>query len=298
LVAAYTLVVHGFMLVPMAMTVFMLYGLYYAVRSIVIACRTPMPQRPPVMQRPPAAVAPAVAETPPARPAVRLPAPPYHRRVEAERASPAPSKTFRARVEELSGSLLASTAAAAVMSIFLSLIHSKALEPGEFTWLLLVSTLGSWLVLIPSKFWEGREGDSTLRRLTLMVLGMGLGAAAWAVKDFLFVPLSRDWTLPAPVTEEYVSARFYDPDFSPSLIAHMAYFAFLMLLVRWWKQADPSRPSRLRFWPTVTAIFWAWLLYFFWPFPQPWGTMVAATMSIAVQVAATWEPTRRRWSLS
>ncbi|HVX14605.1 MAG TPA: serine/threonine-protein kinase [Pirellulales bacterium] len=295
-VAAYTFVMHGFLLVPLAMTVFMMYGLYYAVRSVVIACRTPsVAKRPPVVQATPAA---AIASPPPVRPAVRLPAPPYHRRVEAERANPLPIKTFRTRIEELSGSLLASSAAAAVMSVFLSVIHAKALEPGEFAWLLLVSTLGSWLVLIPSKFWEGREGDSTLRRLTLMVLGMGLGAAAWAVKDFLFVPLSRDWSLPAPVTEEYVSARFYDSDFSPSLIAHMAYFAFLMLLVRWWKQADPSRPSRLRFWPTAIAIFWAWQLYFFWPFPQPWGLMVAATMSIAVQVAATWEPARRRGSLS
>jgi hypothetical protein len=297
LVAAYALVIHGIPLVPMAITLIMIYAAYYAIRSIVIACRTPMPaERAPTAQKPPMPppAAPVIAAEPPVKPVVRLPASPYHRRVEAERPVALPKKTLRQQLEELTGSLLASTAVASVIIVFLSVVHAKTLEPGQFAWLLLVSTLGSWLVLVPSKFWEGREGDATLRRLTLMVFGLGLGAAAWAVKDFLFVPLSPDWRLPAPATEEYVSARFYDADGSPSLVAHMAYFAFLMLLVGWWKQADPLRPSRLRVWPTVVAIFWAWLLYFFLPFPQPWGTMVAASMSVAVQVAASWEKTKRR----
>ena len=299
LVAAYTAVMHGIVLVPMAVTTLMIYAAYYAIRSIIVACRAPASaERAPDVQRPPVTpqVTPAVAAAvpPPVKPAVRLPALPYHRRAGAEPPTSLPKKTVRERVEELTGSLLASTAVAAVMSIFLSVVHAQTVEAGQLAWLLLVSTLGSWLVLIPSKFWEGREGDTTLRRLTLMVLGLGLGAAAWAVKDFLFVPLSTAWDLPPPVTEEYLSARFYDSNGSPSLVAHMGYFAFLMLLVRWWKQADSLRPSRLRVWPTVVAIFWAWLLYPFWPFPQPWGMMVAGSMSIAVQVAATWEKGKRR----
>ncbi|MGH7135859.1 MAG: protein kinase domain-containing protein, partial [Pirellulales bacterium] len=256
LVAVYTAVVHGFVLVPMAVTVLMTYAAYYAVRSIVIACRTAGPaDRTPIVHRPPVMPQVPLAAAASAQPVVRLPAPPYNRRVEAERSISLPKKTVRQRIEELTGSLLGSTAVAAVMSVFLIVVHAQTLEPGQFAWLLLVSTLGSWLVLIPSKFWEGHEGDTTLRRLALMVLGLGLGAAAWGLKDFLLVPLNADWQLPAPVTEEYVSTRFYDSNGSPNLMAHMAYFAFLMLLVRWWKQADPLRTSRLRLWPTVVAIF-------------------------------------------
>jgi hypothetical protein len=207
-----------------------------------------------------------------------------------------PAKPVRLRFEELIGSLLGSTLVVVMMSVFLSVVHAKTLNPGQFAWLLTVSTLGSWLVLIPSKFWEGHEGDSTLRRLMLMVLGLGLGAAAWSLKDFLLVSLTSDWKLPDPVTEGYMGTRLYEVDGSPSLVGHMGYFAFLLLLVRWWKQADPLRPSRLRVWPTVTAIFWAWTLYFFWSFPQPWGMMVAASMSIAVQIAASWERGTRRFA--
>ncbi|HQU42044.1 MAG TPA: serine/threonine-protein kinase [Pirellulales bacterium] len=295
-----------------------LYWVYALVRIIVILCRAQPPTaRASPLQQPvspspvaPSAMlmttnaadsaeraAPAAPVAPPKTARQRLEPVLVHGWRPAGFRTVAPPKTARQRLEELTGSLLASTAVAAVMSVFLSVVHAKTLEPGQLAWLLVVSTLGSWLVLIPSKLWEGHEGDSTLRRLTLMLLGLGLGAAAWEVKDFLLVPLTADWRDPAPVlafTEEYVSARFYDSNGAPSLVGHMAYFAFLMLLVRWWKQADPLRPSRLRLWPVVVAIFWAWLLYSFLPFPQPWGTMVAASMSVAVQVAASWERGKRR----
>ncbi|HVA45629.1 MAG TPA: serine/threonine-protein kinase [Pirellulales bacterium] len=301
LASAYILVMHGIVIIPTAVSLLMVYACYYAIRSVVMACRTPSAEPAAVAAQRPVAPAQPAAPVAPAAPAVPRQAAAHagfrnYRRAAADR-SVAPPKTARQRVEELTGSLLASTAVAAAMSVFLSVVHAKTLQPGQLAWLLVVSTLGSWLVLIPSKLWEGHEGDSTLRRLTLMLLGLGLGAAAWGVKDFLLVPLTADWRDPAPVlafTEEYVSARFYDSNGAPSLVGHMAYFAFLMLLVRWWKQADPLRPSRLRLWPVVVAIFWAWLLYSFLPFPQPWGTMVAVSMSVAVQVSASWERGKRR----
>jgi hypothetical protein len=269
------------------------YAGYYIVRLLVLDSRPAVVHRAPPPIRPvprtprPAPVAPAaVAPARPVPPAVPTrPAPP---------ASPPPPKTVRQRLEELTGSLLAATAVAAVMSVFLSVVHAKTLEPGQFAWLLLVSTLGSWLVLVFGKFWEGHEGDSTLRRLMLMVLGLGLGAAAWGLKDFLYVSLSADWRLPPPVTEKFASDRFFDSEGAPTLVTHMAYFAFLMLVVRWWKLADPARPARLRLWPVLATGFWAWVLYFFWPFPQPWGAMVAASMAIAVQLAASWESPKGR----
>ena len=319
LVTAYMLVIKGLALalIPMTMSALILYAFYYAIRSVVIATRTPPPPgRPNVGQRP--------SPRPPGAPLTpvveqRAPAPYEHTaaanryaadlkgqierqaaavRIErraVERTISLPPKTVRQRVEELMGSLLGATLVTAAMSVFLSVVHSKTFEPGQFAWLLLVSTLGSWMVLIPSKFWEGHDGDTTLRRLTLAVLGLGLGAAAWTIKDFLLVPLTSDWHLGRAVTEGYFGTRLHDAvDGSPTLVAHIGYFAFLLLLVRWWKQADPLRPSRLRLWPTIVVIFWGWLLYFFWPFPQPWGTMVAASMAIAVQVSASWERGKRR----
>jgi hypothetical protein len=74
----------------------------------------------------------------------------------------------------------------------------------------------------------------------------------------------------------------------------MAYFAFLLMILRWWRQADPLRPARLSLWPVIVTAGWAWCLQIFWPFPQPWGVMIAGTMSVAVQLASPWHDTRRR----
>ncbi|HWB12467.1 MAG TPA: serine/threonine-protein kinase [Pirellulales bacterium] len=296
LVAAYLLAIKGVVFIPAVMFALTVYACYYAVRTVVIACRSPSSADRATVAHRPRPVAPV---PPPAAPAGNraaapaAPAQPHYRRAPPTKPS-LPPKTVRQRFEELIGSLLGSTVIATVMCVFLSVVHAKTADPGQFAWLLIVSTLGSWLVLIPSKLWEGREGDSTLRRLMLMVLGLGLGAAAWSLKDFLLVSLSSDWKLPNPVTEGYMGTRLYEVDGSPSLVGHMGYFAFLFLVLRWWKQADPLRASRLRLWPTVVAIFWAWQLYFFWPFPQPWGMMVAASMSVAVQIAATWQRESRR----
>ncbi|HEX7379808.1 MAG TPA: serine/threonine-protein kinase [Pirellulales bacterium] len=291
-----------------AMAALPIYAVYCIVRVLVLdRAAAPIKTAPiktapietaPIKRRPPVFTAAFAAKLParpapnaaPARPSPAL-TPPRQR---AAHGAPAARKIMRQRIEELTGSLLASTAVAAIMSLFMSVVHANTLEPGRFAWLLLVSTLGAWLVLIPGKFWEGRHGEPTLRRLVLMVFGLALGAVAWGLKDFLFVSLHADWRLPPPVTEAYVSSRFYEPDGSPSLLALMAYFASLMFLVGWWKQADPGRGARLRLSPVLVAIFWGWLLSFFWPFPQPWGTMVAASMSLAVQLAATWQHPRRK----
>ena len=41
------------------------------------------------------------------------------------------------------------------------------------------------------------------------------------------------------------------------------------------------------------TVFVAWLINLLWPFPQPWGLMVAATISLAVQLASPWAGERR-----
>jgi hypothetical protein len=87
---------------------------------------------------------------------------------------------------------------------------------------------------------------------------------------------------------------FYRPDGSPLLYAYVAYFGFLFVILRWWRQADPRRTTRLSLWTIACSIFIAWLLNFFWPFPQPWGCMVAATMSSAIQLTSPWAPPQKR----
>ena len=88
--------------------------------------------------------------------------------------------------------------------------------------------------------------------------------------------------------------NLYAADGTPLLLAYLAYFGFLFVLLRWWRKADPLRRSRLSVWSTAWCVACAWLLSLFWLFPQPWGIMLAAVISVSVQLASLWAPPDER----
>jgi hypothetical protein len=53
----------------------------------------------------------------------------------------------------------------------------------------------------------------------------------------------------------------------------------------------------LRVGPIVATCAWALVVYLIAPFPQPWGLMLAATISIAVQLASPWSPRQPAFDL-
>ena len=56
-----------------------------------------------------------------------------------------------------------------------------------YVWLTIVGTLGSWAILVPSKFVEGKLEDQVPMRITLMLLGALLGLVAWGIADGLML---------------------------------------------------------------------------------------------------------------
>ena len=90
------------------------------------------------------------------------------------------------RAAELIGSLLVSAAVTAAMCVVMRLIEGyrgTLLEIEQCAWLYLVSLAGTWLVLIAAKFWEGSPGERMLRHFILMILGFGLGLAAFGLAE-------------------------------------------------------------------------------------------------------------------
>jgi hypothetical protein len=203
-------------------------------------------------------------------------------------------KPPRLRAAELCGSMLLSAGVAAVISFVLLMVRGQRVLPEQYAWLALVGTLGSWAILIPSKSWEGTKGDAVQRRFVMMVAGLAFGAVAYGLNHLLMVNLPFD--LPIRRGSSLAGsfgAGFYAADGTPLLYAYLAYFGFLFLIVRWWRQADPLRSTRLSLMATAMCLLAAWVLHQVWTFPQPWGLMVAATISIAVQLASPWTPKKR-----
>ena len=95
--------------------------------------------------------------------------------------------------------------------------------------------------------------------------------------------------------ESTTANRFYDlKDGSPLIYTYLAYFGALFAIVRWWKQADPLRGTRLSLWTTGFTVFAAWMVDWFWSFPQPWGVMTAAIISTSVQLVSPFVPEHER----
>jgi len=202
-------------------------------------------------------------------------------------------KSPRERVTDLLGSLIMAAGVGFAMSVVVTLLRGGA-QPDQFTWLTATSVLGSWAVLIPSKFWEGRKGEAILRRVALLMIGLVVGSAAYLAADALIVKFP-DSPMHNLFKARNIGPQFFDvKDGSPQLYAYLAYFGSLFFAVGWWKQTDPLRRTRLSIWSTIVAVFVAWAITCFWPFPQPWGLMVAAVMAVSVQLVSPFVPPHER----
>jgi len=202
----------------------------------------------------------------------------------------------RERVMELLSAMLLSAPIVLLACAVILLIVSyggHAPAPAQVAWLACVSLAGTWAVLIPAKYWEGSRGEPLLRRLMMLVVGMALGCLAFGLAEFMLVELPPSSQFPPPPNYR-LPPSFFAADGTPLAPAYIAVFGTLMALVRWWKQAEPLRSARLRFWPVIISMLAAGLVAGVWHFPQPWLPMAAAAISIAVQLSSRWVPRHER----
>lgn len=201
-------------------------------------------------------------------------------------------KSTRDKFTELLGSMILAAMVAAASTAVLGLVSPEhTIE--DFAWFALLGTLGSWAVLIPSKTWEATSGERVLRGLVLLVAGLLLGIAAFGITQGLDVHLLDDVDFAAGSLQAY---EWSSPDGSPSYATFLAYFGFMLAMLRWWRQAHPLRSTRLSIAAVVVSVLWAWVLSLFWDFPQPWGMIVAAIISVSVQLSSPWIDTRPKWT--
>ena len=263
------------------------YAVYLVLRMLVLS-GTPKPA---MQAPPPARPANGAPGGSPFVPAARLavhPVRPYPPRNRAERIRVLLAKSPRDQIADLLGSLLLAAVVTAALCVVMAVLLPSQPQWNQLVWLGIVATLGAWGVIVPSKLWETRDGEPMLRRFTLLLIGLGVGLMAYSVDAFLLAePRWNMMELPISATEGYQRSLFFE-GWTPNLKGYLAYFAFLFPVLRWWKQADPMRLARLSVWSIVCVAFWAWLLHVAWPFPQPWGVMVAVAISVAVQLGTPW----------
>ncbi len=288
LVAAIVLVIiNSEWLLPLGAVATLVYLPYLAVYHLVTAARKPATaSTEPVTSRPAPAATPVQPQPPRRRQrsSVRVNWQEKARTALCER-------TVSERLGELNGSLLSAAFVSVVTCLLMVLVSGQPIESiytwTLFGWLTLTSLAGAWTILTISKLWEGHEGEQLHRRFVLLVAGLGLGLTAFAASEFLDVQPSQQLVVDS-LPQVQAWSDMYNADHSPKLPAFLIYFAGLFLVARWWLQSDPLRATRLSLWSTGICLLWAWIVHMVWPFPQPWGLMLAAAISIAVQLSAPW----------
>jgi len=289
------LLISSELLLPLAILTLIAYGIYRVARSIVLSGKTSTATASPSSAPPPHTRPASPHHATPHRRAARHSIPTWAQQREQVAASLL-AKSPRRRLTELLGSAVIGALVAAVMCLVVCILngfHNDLPRPEQCAWLLLVSIAGTWAILIPSKFWEGTEGEPFLRRFIMMVIGLALGGIAFASAELLMVHLTFDPSFDQPDGYAF-PASFYGGDGTPRLLAYLAVFGTLFFAIRWWKQADPLRATRLRLGALFGALILSGLIAALWHFPQPWLIMVACVISASIQLSSPWIPPRRR----
>jgi hypothetical protein len=201
-----------------------------------------------------------------------------------------PVISVRAQTAELCGSLaLATLLAGVTTTLYAALGHGNSdLSHSDILMEFFLTVATCWAVLIPAKIWTNYRGDSWLRRVIMMVFGMGVGLGAFWLDGWPNSSAYADVVQVAgPGTTRHIT---YSASNHLSHVAgYLSYFALAFFAVRWWKLADRRRSHRFSLAPIIAAGFWGLVLLLVWQ--EPWrGTLVLATSAAIVQLVSPWDP--------
>jgi hypothetical protein len=219
------------------------------------------------------------------------------------------SQPLRRRTSTILASMLSAAAIAPVAALLACLFTIRDFNVELFLWASIVGTLSAWAILIPGQLAEGRIEDQAPMRFIALLTGAFVGLMAWGVAHLLYLDLpgSSEFNGPNDTFSANVLGwrseqlwQDFDQRHSVTLpLAHFAaYFAFLFAAIRWWKQSEWTRPSRVSFWAMAWAGAAAFFVSLIWWFPQPLGILAAAVISFTVQLASPWLPPSRRKQLA
>jgi len=215
------------------------------------------------------------------------------------------AKPIRDRATELLGSMIVAAVIASMLSVLGVAIVRDTFSLELYLWMSIVATLGSWAVMIPAKLAEGRVEDQAPLRFGLLVAGALVGVIACGAAQVLLLDLPttgemaiRPWESISHLPASSSLREAYNAGAVPlSLPTTTAYFAFLFVIFRWWRQAEYARPDRVSIWSIAACTIGAFLLTFVWWFPQPLGAVLAGMVAFTTQLSSPWMPPSKRREL-
>lgn len=244
------------------------------------------------------------AATPMAAPVImnapqrQMPAVPQPKPVAAIVYTPATMRQIPAsqRVTDVTTSLTISLAAAALVTTAVHLATDLLPNAADVAFFGTVTLLAAWALIVPAKMWEGRTGDSVVRRLIQAGLGLGVGAVAAVLQQFLMLNDSLLLHVDGDgIFNHGTIGRIHMLDGGlPTMAGFMMFFGLLFLIRRWWWQADSFRKARFRISSSLVTLFLGVVLSAILPFSEQLGAIWALAISAVVQLSSGWTPQEDR----
>ncbi len=202
------------------------------------------------------------------------------------------------RATSMSGSLLISAIVCIALNLLGWAISRSIFETAVESWALftvstMVCTLGSWLLLTLGKFFEGSDGESLPRRFAMLVIGLLLGGFVVVSGSYLNLDFAR---ISGSAFNPLHASRMVLSDARP-LVSSILFFAAVFGILRWWRQVDPTRRTRLSIWSVGLCLIWAAIFSHILNFAPSWSCMLVVIISIAIQLSSPWISKNRRQTL-
>jgi serine/threonine protein kinase len=206
--------------------------------------------------------------------------------------SPPTLPPARIRLAEAATSMLVAAPVAAVLGIVGSALMGDQEFQSYDPWIAVLlgnmALLGAWSLIVPTKFWEGRQVDSATRRFTLGAIGVSFGALMTLVlgwTNFELGPPVSWYADGAPVGELAGEFVRHDPDRVRALGLPI-FYGLAFAVGPWTCTSSRSRPRRFR----ITPVFWAGVLGLvlgnLTPAPMPWAPASLVLVAITLQLVS------------
>lgn len=192
------------------------------------------------------------------------------------------------RFTELIGSLLGGAISCIVLSFFGLVLSGRLLNPtldawSQYLWLTITAIACCWAALLAGKFWEVRDESVGFRQMTMLLAGFGIGVVAYGIARVLHTDLQSLALLENRVPDQAsVVIRF------AALPACLSFFSIIFGVLRWWRQADPVRRTRVSIWSVGLCMVWAIVLCRIFNLPAVSGCILAFAVSMSIQFASPW----------
>jgi len=200
------------------------------------------------------------------------------------------------RAIDMTTSMSISLAAAVLVTTAVYLATDMLPNIADVAFFGAVTLLAAWALIVPAKMWEGRTGDTFLRRLIQGCLGLAVGAVAAVLQQFLMVNESKLLQVDGDgvFNGGTIGRLQLLQNGLPTMSGYMLFFGLLFLIRRWWWQADSFRKSRFRISSALVTLCLGVVLSAILPFSEQLGAIWALAISAVVQLSSGWTPQEDR----